>query len=146
MAFPPLIYRITWFSSFFSPAKTLLMSSMEISTGTSRSIPPMWSDFIRWKTLVSVLRRFEHHLFFTLVQQSLLLNNSTIFPSMLVKVKSSLIPGKWLYSLRFCSTLEERISSPIVPEVYSVCSSGYLRLPVQVSIIFVGAFSETLDA
>ena len=122
------------------------MSSVEISTGTSRSIP--LCDLLSFgkKTLVSVTRRFEHHLFFTLVQQSMLLNNSTIFPSLLVKVKSILIPGKRVNSLRFYKSLEERITSSIVPEMYSVCSPGCLRLSVQVSFTLVGDFSETLDA
>ena len=52
-------------------------------------------------------------------------------------MKSSLLPGKRIYNLRFCNTLEERKSSSIVPDMYSVCSSGYLRLSVQVSLTLV---------
>ena len=108
------------------------MSSVEISTGTSRIISLCNLLSFGEKTLFSVRRRFEHHFFFTRVQQCLLLNSGTIFPSLLVKVKSSLISGKRVNRLRFCNTLEERKSSSIVPEIFSVCSSGYLRLPVQV--------------
>ena len=118
------------------------MSSLEISTGTSRIIP--LCDLLSFgeKTLISVPRRFEHHLVFTLVQQSLLLNNSTIFPSLLVKVKSCSIPGTWVYSFRLCKTLDERIWWSIVPELYYVWSSGYLRYSVQVSFTLVGGFPK----
>ena len=119
MAFPPLICLLTWTSSSFSPAKTFLMSSVEISTGISGIIPLC--------DLLSIGEQIRKPLVFLSSATVFVVKKSTTFPSLLVKVKSSLTPGKWVNSLRFWNTLEERISSTIVPEMYSVCSSGYLR-------------------